>query len=359
MSGTILTVVGARPQFIKAAPVSRALAAAGLGEVLVHSGQHYDAAMSDRFFEELGLKSPDHHLGIGSGPHGEQTGRMLVALERLIEAEAPRWVLVYGDTNTTLAAALAAAKLDVRVAHVEAGLRSGNMAMPEEVNRIVADRVATLLFPPTRSALEQLRREGVPDDRIVLSGDVMYDATRLFGERARELSKIVDELDLARGSFILATVHRAENTDDPRRLEAILAALGSAGPRVCLPLHPRTARRIAETGLSVGSSISVIEPVGYLDMLQLLGAARLVVTDSGGVQKEAYFAGTPCVTVRTETEWPELVEAGWNRLAPPLTRALVEAGIAAALAAPRPASAPTFYGNGDASRIIAEALARS
>lgn len=357
MSGSILTVVGARPQFIKAAPVSRALRAAGLSEVLVHSGQHYDAAMSDRFFDELGLKAPDHHLGVGSGPHGEQTGRMLVALEQLMMAEQPRFVLVYGDTNTTLAAGLAAAKLGIRVAHVEAGLRSGNRAMPEEINRIVADRVSSVLFPPTQTAAEQLQKEGICSTSIVLSGDVMYDASLIFGEKAREASSVLKSFRLAEKSFILATVHRAENTDDGDRLEAILAGLGEAGLPVCMPLHPRTSRRISELGLVVGPSIHLVDPVGYLDMLRLLDAARLVVTDSGGVQKEAYFARTPCVTVRTETEWPELIGAGWNRLAPPTDAGCVRAAIAAALAAERPSQAPPFYGAGDASTIIAETLA--
>lgn len=356
LTRTILTLVGARPQFIKAAPVSAALRAAGLREILVHSGQHYDAAMSARFFEELSLPDPAHHLGVGSGSHGEQTGRMLVAVERLIASEKPDWVLVYGDTNTTLAGALAAAKACVRVAHVEAGLRSGNMAMPEEINRIATDRLSDLLFAPTRSASEQLRREGVPDDRIVLSGDVMYDAALMFGERARATSAILQRLGLQENGFVLATVHRAENTDDSARLAAILGGLGEAGLPVCLPLHPRTAKRLTETGMVLAPSLAITEPVGYLDMIRLLGSAKLVVTDSGGVQKEAYFAGTPCVTVRTETEWPELVEAGWNRLAPPLSRAGVAQGIAAGLAASIPATAPSFYGDGNASRKIAEAL---
>lgn len=354
---TILTVVGARPQFIKAAPVSRALAAAGLREVLVHSGQHYDAAMSERFFDELGLKAPDHNLGVGSGSHAEQTGRMLMALGPLIERQRPRWVLVYGDTNTTLAAALAAAKLVVPLAHVEAGLRSGNMAMPEEINRIVTDRISQLLFAPTVTAAAQLRREGVEDARIVTCGDVMYDAALTFSARARESSGIVEALAVPRGGFLLATLHRAENTDDAARLAAILAGLSDSGMPVVLPLHPRTAKRIAELDLVVSPLIRRIEPVGYLDMLSLLDAARLVVTDSGGLQKEAYFVGTPCVTVRTETEWPELVGAGWNRLVPPVGREAVASGIAAALAADLPTEAPRFYGDGNAAKIIAEALA--
>ena len=355
-STAVLTIVGARPQFIKAAPVSRALAAAGLEETLVHSGQHYDDAMSDRFFTELDIPAPRHHLGVGSGPHGAQTGRMLVALEKLIGEERPDWVLVYGDTNTTLAGALAAAKACVPLAHVEAGLRSGNIAMPEEINRIATDRVSSLLFPPTRSAAEQLRREGVAPDRIVQCGDVMFDAALLFGERARRTSGILAQLGLEEGRFILSTIHRAENTDALPRLTAILEGMAGSGLPVCLPLHPRTSKIIAREGIAVASSIKIVEPVGYLDMLRLLGAARLVVTDSGGVQKEACFAGTPCVTVRTETEWPELIAAGWNRLAPPLSRAAVADGIAAALSAGKPASSPRFYGDGDASRKIAEAL---
>ncbi len=353
----ILTLVGARPQFIKAAPVSRALAAAGLREVLVHSGQHYDAAMSARFFEELGIPDPAHHLGVGSGTHAEQTGRMLVALERLIRAERPHWLLVYGDTNTTLAGALAASYLGVRVAHVEAGLRSGNMRMPEEINRIATDRASTLLFTPNSTAAEQLRKEGIEDGAIVVSGDVMFDAAVMFAHQARATSKVLHQHRLPDGGFILATVHRAENTDDPMRLAAIMQALGTSGMPVCLPMHPRTVRRLQESGTAVPASLQVIEPVGYLDMLRLLEAARLVVTDSGGVQKEAYFAGTPCVTVRTETEWPELVAAGWNRLVPPTSAQSIREAIAEAASAPKPESAPRFYGTGEASAIIAGALA--
>jgi UDP-GlcNAc3NAcA epimerase len=355
---TILTLVGARPQFIKAAPVSRALREAGLTEVLVHSGQHYDAAMSERLFDELGIPAPAHHLGIGSGTHADQTGRIMIATERLIASERPDWVLVYGDTNTTLAGAIAAAKLCVPVAHVEAGLRSGNMRMPEEINRIATDRISSLLFAPTPSAAKQLAREGIPAAQVVLSGDVMYDAALTFAARAREVSGMPGQLGLKRGGYLLATVHRAENTDDLARLGAILQGLGTAGLPVCLPLHPRTAKRLADAGMRLPSGVHAVEPVGYLDMLRLLGDARLVVTDSGGVQKEAYFARTPCVTVRTETEWPELVEAGWNRLAPPDSAAAVAGVIADALKAPLPDSAPEFYGRGDAAGVIAAALAR-
>lgn len=356
----IVSIVGARPQFIKAAAVSRIVAGHPAGrECLVHTGQHYDSNMSDVFFAELGIPQPHYNLAVGSASHGAQTGRMLEAIETVLLQELPDWVLIYGDTNSTLAGAIAAAKLHIPVAHVEAGLRSFNRAMPEEINRILADHASTVLFAPTRTAVEHLRSEGVDAAKIVLSGDVMYDAARHFHGRAIEDSTVLETLGLRRKHFVLATVHRAENTDDPARLAVILGALGAlAGEaRVVLPLHPRTRASIAKAGLVLPEGLVCIDPVGYLDMVMLEEASRLVVTDSGGVQKEAFFFKVPCVTLRDETEWTELVDAGWNRLLPPRALDEVVAGLRAALAAEAPAHWPAdLYGTGAAAQLIVDRL---
>lgn len=309
----LLTVIGARPQFIKAATVSRALALhfQDAREVLVHTGQHYDANMSDVFFDELDIPQPDHHLGIGGGSHGQNTGRMLEKLDALITVERPDWVLVYGDTDSTLAGALAAAKLHIPVAHVEAGLRSFNRRMPEEINRILTDHVADMLFVPTLVARANLRREGIEDSKIHMTGDVMYDATLYYRTRARKPQWF---MGLETGTFALCTIHRAENTDDPDRMRGILAGLAQSRMPVVLPLHPRTRKQLAQHGLELPDTVRVVDPVGYLEMVWLESHCDLVVTDSGGVQKEAYFHGKPCVTLRDETEWVELVEAGANVL---------------------------------------------
>jgi UDP-GlcNAc3NAcA epimerase len=311
----LLTVVGARPQFVKAAAVSRAIAARpDVSEIMVHTGQHFDAAMSDVFFDELGIPAPAHHLAINGGGHGAMTGRMLEALEGVLGAERPEAVIVYGDTNSTLAGALAAAKLNVPVAHVEAGLRSYNRRMPEEVNRVLADHVSALLLCPTRQAIENLAREGIRDG-VHAVGDVMYDAVLHAGPLARERSRILERLALAPGGYAVATVHRAENTDDPKALARVLAYLGEAARErpVVLPLHPRTRLAAERAGLAF-AGIRLVEPLGFLDMQLLVSEAALVLTDSGGLQKEAYFHRVPCVTLRGETEWVETVEAGWNRL---------------------------------------------
>lgn len=310
----IVTVVGARPQFVKAAPVSRALAAVNAREVMLHTGQHHDPEMSAVFFEELGLPAPDHHLGIHGGGHGDITGRMLMALEPTLAAEAPDWVLVYGDTNSTLAAALAAAKLHIPVAHVEAGLRSYNRAMPEEINRVLTDHVSARLYCPTSAAVENLAREGVTRG-VRLVGDVMFDAALSLADRARQRSAIVETLGLTGRPFVLATAHRAENTDHPQALRAVVDHLKALAREqtVVMPLHPRTRTAVDRLGLDL-APIQTIGPVGPLDMAQLLAACALVVTDSGGLQKEAYFHRKPCVTMRGETEWVETIEHGWNRL---------------------------------------------
>ena len=352
----VLSVVGARPQFIKAAAVSRALAATGITEYMVHTGQHYDSQMSDVFFSEMGIRTPDLNLNVGSGLHGAQTASMLEGLEKAILAQKPQWVLIYGDTNSTLAGALAASKLNVPVAHVESGLRSYNRRMPEEVNRIVADVLSSVLFVPTETARETLRREGIAESRITWTGDVMYDAMLLFRERAAQEPMIVGRLRLQGTPYILATIHRAENTNDPNRLQAILEGLRilAEQTRVILPLHPRTRSRLASTqDLDMGA-VEIIDPVGFLDMLTLEASAAVIVTDSGGVQKEAFFHKVPCVTLRDETEWNELVDLGWNRLVPPLSsQAIAQAILAARGTKGQPA---TPYGDGHASERIANAL---
>jgi len=359
----MVTVLGARPQFIKAAVVSRALRAVpGVREVLVHTGQHYDPNMSDVFFQELDIPRPEHHLGIGSGSHGAQTGRTLEAVERVLLLEQPDWVLIYGDTNSTLAGALAAAKLTIPIAHVEAGLRSFNLHMPEEINRILTDRVSSLLAAPTEAAVANLRREGIADDKIHLVGDVMYDAARFYGAKADAHSTILAELGVAPWTYILATVHRAANTDDPRHLHAVFAGLDAAARDVpvILPLHPRTRAALQREGLLARlSRLNLIEPVGYLDMVMLEKHALRIVTDSGGVQKEAFFHRVPCITLRDETEWVELVEHGWNRLVPPMDADTVSRAIAASLAEQTcPAIPAGLYGEGQAAGRVAELLSR-
>ena len=312
---SILTVVGARPQFIKAAAVSRALRASrDIREILVHTGQHFDAMMSDVFFDELGIPPPDEHFAISGGSHGAMTGRMLEAVEGAILKHRPDWVMVYGDTNTTLAGALAAAKLRVPVAHVEAGLRSFNRNMPEEVNRVLTDHISTLLLTPTRAGLVNLAREGITAG-VHHVGDVMFDAMLHAMTRARQGSRILNDLELVPGSYTLATVHRAENTDDAARLAAVFEALKSEARLrpVILPVHPRTRAALARTGIDTGA-VRIIDPIGYIDMARLLEGCALVMTDSGGLQKEAYFARRPCITLRDETEWVETVDHGWNRL---------------------------------------------
>jgi UDP-GlcNAc3NAcA epimerase len=362
MALKILSVVGARPQFVKAAAVSRALKRArGMREVLVHTGQHYDRNMSRIFFRELDIPEPDVNLGIGSGGHGAQTGRMLEALERVIARERPDRVMVYGDTNSTLAGALAAAKLRVPLAHVEAGLRSYNRAMPEELNRVVADHAADLLFAPTRAAVANLRREGVAPGRIVLTGDVMYDAALYYGGKAGRASRVLDELGLRRRGYVLATVHRAENTNERARLLALFDALRRLARDlpVVVPVHPRTRKALARAGWRGAGGLRLIEPVGYLDMVCLERSARLIATDSGGVQKEAYFYSVPCVTLRAETEWVELVAAGWNRLVPPTSAGRVYRAMRAMVEGFRRPPRPRLYGNGRAADAVVRHLRRA
>jgi UDP-GlcNAc3NAcA epimerase len=356
----IATVVGARPQFIKAAALSKAILArsgSGLSEVLVHTGQHYDENMSDVFFEELGIRIPAYNLAIAGGSHGAMTGRMLEALERTLLEVRPDWVLVYGDTNSTLAAALAASKLHMPVAHVEAGLRSYNMRMPEEINRIVADRLSSLLLCPTEAAVQNLAKEGLSDG-VHLVGDVMYDMALHFADLAQRHTDILARLGIAPKGYVLATCHRAENTDDPKNLTGIVRGLASisASRPVLLPLHPRTRAKIREYGLlDAIAGVTMIEPVSYLQMVALEKNAEVIVTDSGGVQKEAFFYRVPCVTIREETEWVETVSAGWNILVGSDSARMIEA---VSRHAQRRRLDVNPYGTGDAAERIVDILLR-
>lgn len=306
----IITILGARPQFIKAAAVSSVFGN-HFDEILVHTGQHYDANMSDVFFDELGIPHPKYHLNVGSGSHGAMTGAMLAAIEDVLFVEKPDFVMVYGDTNSTIAGALAASKLLIPVIHVEAGLRSFNKTMPEEQNRILTDHISDLLFVPTQTAIDNLLREGITKG-VHNVGDVMYDGILHFSKIAQEKSRILESLDVSENGYLLCTIHRAENTNDIERLKGIVKGLNDSGEQIILPLHPRTQKYLNDYQIEMGSNIRVIEPVGYLDMVRLEAGAKKIVTDSGGVQKEAFFLSKPCITMRDETEWVETVENGWN-----------------------------------------------
>lgn len=354
----VLTVVGARPQFIKAAVVSRALPAFNerrspdrrIRDVMVHTGQHYDENMSAVFFQELNIPPPAHHLGIGSGPHGQQTGRMLEALEGVMEAERPDLVFVYGDTNSTLAGALAASKLRIPVAHVEAGLRSYNRAMPEETNRVIADHLSTLLFCPTSRAVKNLGCEGIVEG-VHSVGDVMYDSLLHHLTLAERCAGVLTGLGLRHGEYGLATVHRAETTDRPETLKGIFSALGRIGLPIVVPLHPRTREAMKAAGWEhLSGEVRFVPPVSYHEMLTLARHARLILTDSGGVQKESFLLRVPCVTLRNETEWVETVEAGWNRLAGTDPAAIVEAARQSLDSTPPEPGRP--YGDGRAAEAI-------
>lgn len=320
----VAVIVGARPQFIKAAPLVRELQAQpDTRVVFIHSGQHFDENMSAVFFRELGLPVPDHHLGIHSGTHGQMTGRMLAATEECLLADKVDRMVVFGDTNTTLAGALAAAKIGVPCAHIEAGLRSWNRAMPEELNRVLVDHCSAWLFCPTDQAVKNLAEEGIRRG-VHLVGDVMFDAVRLFSTPARQRGATLERLGVQPGHYDVLTIHRAYNTEDTAHLSSILAACAQLPVQVLFPVHPRT-RPLLARGVSVPANVVVCDPLGYLDMLCAVGNARCVLTDSGGLQKEAYFLGVPCVTLRPETEWVETVSAGWNILAGTETSRIVRA----------------------------------
>lgn len=349
----ILTIVGARPQFIKLAPVNRALTEAKHVQFLLHTGQHYDYQMSRIFFEELDIPYPNINLEIGSASHGRQTGQMLMEIEKVLLAEKPDWVIVYGDTNSTIAGALAAVKLHISIAHIEAGLRSFNRCMPEEHNRVLTDHCADLLFCPTQTAVGNLENEGVSDG-IHFVGDTMYDAVLQFSDIAHQRSLILQELDIAPQSYFLTTVHRPYNTDVPENLTNLISAFLELNQPVIFPVHPRTRQRINDLGLKIpiGSNLRLIDPVGYLDMLMLEQNARLIMTDSGGIQKEAYFFKVPCVTLRPETEWVETVQSGWNVLVGANKTQLIEAVQNFIV----PTAYPMLYGDGQASQLIVQKL---
>ena len=356
----IITVVGARPQFIKAAAVSRVIRSEFSDRMLervVHTGQHFDYNMSKVFFQELDIPAPHHQLNISGGNHGAMTGRMLEELEKVLLAEKPDWVLIYGDTNSTLAGSLAAAKLHIPVAHVEAGLRSFNMKMPEEVNRILSDRVSSLLFCPTETAVHNLKLEGIITG-VQNVGDVMYDVALFYQDLARTSSDILQRLEISSKTFALATCHRAENTDDPSRLREILLALTETAQtlEVVLPLHPRTRKLISSYGFeSLLKGIIVTDPLPFLDMVALEQAAEIILTDSGGIQKEAFFYGVPCVTMREETEWIETIRLGSNTLTG-ASRGRIMAAVHNALRGTIEHITELPYGKGDAAKLIVNAL---
>ncbi len=347
----IATIVGARPQFIKAATISREISGqSGVSEVLIHTGQHFDTNMSDVFFHELDIRKPDHHLGIGGGTHGENTSRMLEAIEKVLIAESPDWVLVYGDTDSTLAGALAAVKLHIPLAHVEAGLRSFNRRMPEEINRVLTDHASDLLFAPTQIAVKNLASENITGNKVKWVGDVMFDATLFYRDRARKPKTTY----LPEGEpFFLCTIHRADNTDDLDRLSAIVRLLNELAEdtTIVLPLHPRTFGAIQQLAdVQLSTMIKTIEPVGFLEMTWLLANCIMVITDSGGLQKEAYFHQKPCATLRDETEWVELVEAGYNRLMSPFASNCLQ--IFAQMQAVDIPKSEALYGDGNAAAAI-------
>ncbi len=346
-------MVGARPQFVKLAPVAAECARRGVEHVIVHTGQHYDPMLSDVFFADLGIPEPDVHLGVGSGTHGQQTGAILARMDAVLTQQQPDWVLVYGDTNSTLAGTLSAVKLHRRVAHLEAGLRSFNRAMPEEHNRVLTDHAADLLLAPTQVAMAHLAREGLAA-RAVHVGDVMVDVLMKVQSELADTNDVLARLGMMSGSFSVATIHRAENTDDPQRLGAIVKALAEVDHTVVLLAHPRVRARAAQHGIPLDrGSLTSRDPLAYPDLVAALSASRGVITDSGGLQKEAFVLRVPCTTVRTETEWVETVELGWN--------VLVEPGPDVARAASRPRPAETHaapYGTGHAASAVLDALSR-
>lgn len=353
----IVTIIGARPQFIKAAVISRAirLRSEQIKELIVHTGQHFDANMSDIFFEELDIPKPDFHLGVGGGSHGQNTGRMLEKIEEVLLQEKPDYVLVYGDTDSTLAGTLAAVKLHIPVAHVEAGLRSFNRKMPEEINRILTDHASDLLFTPTITAVKNLNNEGIDNTKIKQVGDVMFDAALYYGTKVEQNSTLLKDLGIASKKYALVTLHRAENVDNKQRLSSIFKGLKAYDHQIILPLHPRTKKMLQNFEIALPQNIKIIDPVGYLDMILLEKHADLIATDSGGVQKEAYFHKVPCITMRDQTEWVELVEHGVNILTGAETNAIIDALRKVTTIDPDLFDEP-LYGTGVSGKDIVEAL---
>ena len=354
----IATIIGARPQFIKAAAVSRCIAEHNgnnilpvIEEILVHTGQHYDDGMSAIFFKELEIPEPRYNLNIGSGSHGWQTGQMLIAIEDVLIKEKPDWVLIYGDTNSTLAGALAAAKVHIPIAHVEAGLRSFNRLMPEEINRVVADHLSRLLLCPSEVAVDNLLAEGVTNG-VHVTGDVMADALRFAAKKASVKSGIIARLGVKPRGYLLATLHRPENTDNNQRLENILSAFESLNETVIFPAHPRTRKFLRAMGYQPPENVKIIDPVGYFDIIALEKSARLLLTDSGGMQKEAYWMKVPCITLRDETEWVETVKSGWNILTGPDRNRIIDA----VRDFKAPSIHPPLYGDGRAAIQCVRAL---
>jgi len=360
----IVTVVGARPQFIKAAAVSRAIRkynsngqANRIEEIIVHTGQHYDYNMSEVFFEELDIPSPDYNLEVGSGPHGQQTGRMLEAIEKVLDGERPDWVLVYGDTNSTLAGALAAAKMHIPVAHVEAGLRSFNRKMPEEINRVLTDHVSRLLFCPTKTSAENLKKEGIIEG-IHWVGDVMFDCILHYRSITEDTKTTLSMIGIEKKAFALATVHRAENTDSSSSLREIFEAFRQISEQipVVVALHPRTRKYLDDYNIEPVQKVIILDPLSYLHMIELECAAYVILTDSGGVQKEAFFAGTPCITMREETEWVETVECGANVLCGSSKIRILDAYETIKKNKHKIDCEIDIYGNGEAARKIVNIL---
>ncbi len=368
----IVTVIGARPQFIKAAAVSREIVFQNglasdkdqITEKIIHTGQHYDDDMSDVFFRELEIPEPAFHLGIGSGPHGVQTGQMLAAIEEVLITEKPDCVLIYGDTNSTLAGALAAAKLHITIAHIEAGLRSFNRLMPEEINRVIADHLSNILLCPSQAAVDNLAAEGIAtpqnnhplsqEQQVFIIGDVMADALLYAVRRAHSENDIRKKNGLQNKKYLLATIHRAENTDKQERLMNLLNALNALEETVVLPVHPRTKKILKDMKWQPGSHVKIIDPVGYFDMIALENAARMILTDSGGIQKEAYWLKVPCITLRDETEWVETVTNGWNKLTGADTKAIIDA----VHCFNPPREQAKLYGDGEAAKLALQIIMR-
>lgn len=346
----IVTIVGARPQFVKAAVVSKALSTyADIEEILIHTGQHYDSNMSEIFFTEMSIPVPKYNLGVGGGTHGQNTGRMIEGIEKLLMMENPKCILLYGDTDSTLAGAIAASKLMIPIAHVESGLRSYRRDMPEEINRIVTDQLSDVLYTPSLSAVKNLTAEGVAKDKIINAGDVMYDAVLYFKEIAKERSTVLQELNLSQNGYILLTLHRKENTDNPEVLRDIFLTLGEINKKIIFPIHPRTLMRVKEYDINLPKNVLTVDPLGYIDAVKLIQFAELVLTDSGGMQKEAYFLKRPCVTLRDETEWVELIECGANVLAGANANLIRESIKHANF----PPCSNDIYGTGSAAKVIA------